>query len=241
LEYRTTFETPQSGQFALALGITEDEASATKVLAPAILSDLDVEGDFEGEQEFKDICEAVGDALLKELEDEDIQLTNVDIHYARERGLEYCILDGDFANLDDLQSLYADLLWGVDVNRLGLADGEFYYDIDTHGWSYDLSDLLDIPLNVDVVWQVTMPGKVKAHNGDELKGRTIRWLIAPDQDDIRFQAISEPKSNTMLWIWIGVAGCIVLVFFLVVIGLVVWYLRRQRRTESSMPPEPPMA
>jgi len=72
--------------------------------------------------------------------------------------------------------------------------------------------------------ELTLPGSVVAHDGDQLDGRTVRWDVPVD--DVRgVSAVSEsPALYQEAWVWIAVTGV------LITVGALVLVWRRRRRS-----------
>jgi hypothetical protein len=96
-----------------------------------------------------------------------------------ERGDEvWCVVTVPFADLGELQQLYAGMQ-GVRVNELALTGDGFVYDVDVEFSETDTGEFGDVA--VDLRWQVTMPGSITSHNAEEADGNTLTWNLALGQ------------------------------------------------------------
>ncbi len=92
----------------------------------------------------------------------------------------WCIYTAAFANLSDLQSVYAGLPGEtLTINQLELRDGTLTYDVS-----------LEASQTEEFTWKLTLPGKITSNNADSVEGQTLTWKIAKGGGVIRLQAES---------------------------------------------------
>jgi hypothetical protein len=136
-----------------------------------------------------------------------------------QRGEEtWCITTTQFKTLDELRGLYQE--WeGIQINRLEISDGKFYYDvnIDTLSESSSFSALTEI------TWAVVLPGTPISHNADQVDENTLTWMPTPKSGVINMHAESEVPRGS------GFPPCGT-VFIGLFVGLI--YLTRYGRTLS---------
>ena len=104
-----------------------------------------------------------------------------------QRGEEtWCITTAQFENLDELRSLYGQRD-GIQINRLEISGGRFYYDIDldTSSGESNFSALTEI------TWSVILPGTPLNHNAEQVDGNTLTWKPASKSGIVNMQAESE--------------------------------------------------
>ena len=81
-----------------------------------------------------------------------------------------------FTDLEEYETLVADLFYGANFSRLEIADDRFYYDLKADmASSYDLMESL--PYEIEVWWIVEVPGAVVNSNADTTSGRTLTWNV----------------------------------------------------------------
>lgn len=82
---------------------------------------------------------------------------------------------------------------------------------------------------------VVVPGRVTDHNGDEVRGRQVTWLIDGDEDARLVVSFTDAdRGRRWWWMLVGVA------VFAVVVGMMLWFDRpsarracRERDRESA--------
>ena len=109
-----------------------------------------------------------------------------------QRGDEtWCITTTQFKDLTELRSLYEQRK-GIRINRLEIADGKFYFDVDID----TLSQTSNFSTLTDITWAVILPGAPIEHNADKVDGNTLTWTVPPKSENINLRAESEvPKSG----------------------------------------------
>jgi hypothetical protein len=138
-----------------------------------------------------------------------------------QRGDEtWCVTTARFNSLEQLRSLYLQQK-GVSVNRLEMAAGRFYYDLDIDTSSQD-SNFSGFSA---ITWALTLPGVPLEHNATRADGKTLTWTITPRSGLVHLQAQSEaeqagPVSPSVIGI---------LLALLAVAGLALLLLRRGAR------------
>lgn len=75
--------------------------------------------------------------------------------------------------------------------------------------------------------ELTLPGTVVAHDGDQLDGRTVAWDVPIDEVRNVSAASESPAIYQEPWAWVAITGS------LVVVGAVVLLLRRRRTSGTS--------
>jgi hypothetical protein len=96
-----------------------------------------------------------------------------------ERGGEtFCVMQGPFANLAELRTLYIDGD-GVAVNTLEMNNGALTYDVDVNMSGGDTAGI--DPTAINMAWKVTVPGTVGNNNADTIEGNTLTWKLTPGQ------------------------------------------------------------
>jgi hypothetical protein len=104
-----------------------------------------------------------------------------------QRGDEtWCITTTQFKDLEELRSLYEQRK-GIRINRLEIADGKFYFDVDID----TLSETSDFSVLTDITWTVALPGAPIEHNADQADGNILTWTVTPKTDNVNLRAESE--------------------------------------------------
>lgn len=91
------------------------------------------------------------------------------------RGSEtWCVTTTSFKNLDQLRQLYLQRK-GIQINRLEISGGTFYYDIsiDTSSRDSNFSGF------TSVTWVLVLSDQPIAQNADEIEGNKLTWRLAP--------------------------------------------------------------
>lgn len=138
-----------------------------------------------------------------------------------QRGDEtWCITTTQFKDLDELRSLYEQKK-GIRINRLEIADGKFYLDVDID----TLSKTSDFSALTDITWTVVLPGAPIEHNAGQVDGNTLTWVVPPKTDNVNLRAESEVPRRGFNFRPCGSA----------LIGLiaVLFHLRRPSNPQSS--------
>ncbi len=104
-----------------------------------------------------------------------------------QRGDEtWCITTTQFKDLEELRSLYEQRK-GIRINRLEIADGKFYFDVDID----TLSEISNFSALTDITWTVILPGVPIEHNANQADGNTLTWTVTPKSENINLRAESE--------------------------------------------------
>jgi len=128
-----------------------------------------------------------------------------------QRGDEtWCITTTRFNNLEQLRSLYLQKT-GINISRLEIAAGRFYYDIDMDTSSQDSS----FSGFSAITWALTLPGAPLEHNATQAEGKTLTWTIIPRSGLVHLQAQSEvdqawPVSPAIIGILLALLAAAVL-------------------------------
>lgn len=117
-----------------------------------------------------------------------------------QRGDEtWCLTTQKFGNPDELRRLY-ETRKGIKINRLEIASGKFYYDIevDTSSTTSDFTNFSEI------TWVVVMPDALTDHNAMQIEGNTLTWNLTPKSGPAHLRAESAARgANTLLLIGVG--------------------------------------
>lgn len=104
-----------------------------------------------------------------------------------QRGEEtWCVTISSFDDLEELRSLYGQRE-GIEINRLEINDGKFYYDVDID----TLSDESGFSALSEITWTVVLPGAPISHNADQVNGNTLTWVPTPKSGIVNLRAESE--------------------------------------------------
>jgi len=134
-----------------------------------------------------------------------------------QRGDEtWCITVTPFENLEQLRGLYEQRK-GISINRLEIADGKFYYDVDLD----TLSETSDFSTLTSITWSVILPGTVIDHNADQVDQNTLTWNPTPQNGIVNLRAESEAPLVDFNFPPCGAA--------LIGLGLVFIHFRRHRK------------
>jgi hypothetical protein len=133
----------------------------------------------------------------------------------------WCITTNSFNNLDQLRKLYLQKK-GIQINRLEISGGTFYYDlsIDTSSRDSDFSGFTSI------TWVLVLPDQPTAQNADEVEGNTLTWHIAPLSGVRDLQA--ESKISPSL-----IAIVIAIVLLALVVGGIIFVVRRRKNQPEN--------
>jgi hypothetical protein len=139
---------------------------------------------------------------------------NVTVTEERRGDETWCITTTPFEDLEGLRNLYEQRK-GITINRLEIADGTLYYDVDVDTSSEDSN----FSTLTEITWTVVLPGTPIAHNADQVDGNTLIWTPTPKTGLVNMRAESEVPSGPNIQI------CGIAVFGL---GGVLILLRRRR-------------
>jgi hypothetical protein len=148
-----------------------------------------------------------------------------------QRGDEtWCVTTQTFDSLAELRQLYESRR-GLQVNRLEIREGQFYYDIDVD----TASEESDFSTAAAITWTVTLPNPPGAHNAEQAEGNTLTWTLAPDSGRVNLQAESAASGPRPAWPWVlggivsvGLCGVVILGG-----GLLFLLMRRAQKPASS--------
>ncbi len=148
-----------------------------------------------------------------------------------QRGDEtWCVTTQKFDNPDELRKLYMEQK-GIRVNRLEIANGTLYYDIDVDTASED-SGFANFTA---ITWKVTLPGTPASHNAGQVDGNTLTWNLAPRSGTINLRAESPARGpNSTLPFLIGGAVLLCACGVVALGGMMAFFRLRQ----SRKPPTP---
>ena len=109
-----------------------------------------------------------------------------------QRGEEtWCITTTAFKDLEELRSLYEQRK-GIQINRLEIVDGTFYFDIDID----TVSETSDFAVPTEITWAVVLPGMPIEHNADEVLETTLSWTVDPESENVNLRAEGEvPRTG----------------------------------------------
>lgn len=140
-----------------------------------------------------------------------------------QRGDEtWCVTVTTFDDLDELRGLYEQKK-GLRVNRLEIADGMFYYDVDID----TSSETSDFSVFESVTWSVSLPGMAAYHNAHRSDGNTLTWELSPQAGMVNLRAespVDNPAGPVSF-----LPGFAALLGLAALIGLGVWRLRAAHR------------
>jgi len=131
----------------------------------------------------------------------------------------WCITAIGFSDLDGLRELYGERN-GVRVNRLEIAEGRLYYDLDLDTSSKESN----FSTFSAITWTVVLPGTPVDHNAPQQIDNMLIWTLAPRTGIITLHAesrLDSPSSLEQAAPWL--LGVLVLV--LAVAALVLLYRR----------------
>ena len=159
--------------------------------------------------------------------------TPADITVTEEqRGDEtWCVTTTKFDNLDELRRLY-EKNKGLTINRLEIADGKFYYDVDVDTSSKESS----YSSFTAVTWTIILPGMPIDHNAAQAHSNTLTWTLVPHTGVVNLHAASAvERANSNLLLAVG--GLIVLGLLGIALagGAGVLYWRRRSRKPGPGP------
>jgi hypothetical protein len=149
----------------------------------------------------------------------------------------WCTFTKDFKNLDEMKAYFSTEMSGMVVNRLEIADGKFYYDVNP-GSTGDTSSLDMLGVAMDFNWVLKVPGKVGANNATKADGNTLTWNLLAKDLPSQFTAEStlgggglfglELPNVSPVVILLVVAACCVLPVIVVIVIVVVILMRRKK-------------
>jgi len=133
----------------------------------------------------------------------------------------WCVTTASFENLDQLRQLYLQRK-GIQINRLEISGGTFYYDvsIDTSSRDSNFSGF------TSMTWVLVLPDQPITQNADEVEGNMLTWHLAPLSGVRNLNAeskISQPLSVVVVEI---------LILILILGGGIYVALRQRKRAEN---------
>lgn len=142
-----------------------------------------------------------------------------------QRGDEtWCVTVTTFDDLDGLRRLYQQNT-GLHINRLEIADGMFYYDVDID----TSSDDSNFSVFESITWTVSLPGAPLDHNARRAEGNSLTWELSPRTGTINLRAASRAEQAGS--VLPGIAAALGLA---ALIGLAVWRLRAARKPSERI-------
>lgn len=171
-----------------------------------------------------------GDETFCEVQNEDMPPNTTTRQETRNEDELWCVYETPFESLEDLRTIYSDT--DTSINTLELESGTLTYDI-----SLDLSGDSSAPMGADVVWMVTMPGKIISHNADTVDGNTLTWQMRGGEIN-KIQATSEVGglnfggNSPILYILGGGAALVFCCIVPLVIGGVVFFLMKKKKSQE---------
>ena len=103
----------------------------------------------------------------------------------------WCVTTQRFDDLDELRRLY-EKQKGIRINRLEIAGGTFYYDVDVD----TSSKTSDFSAFSAITWTVVLPGTPVYHNAAQADGNTLTWHLTPRSGTVNLRAQSEVAEST---------------------------------------------
>jgi hypothetical protein len=154
------------------------------------------------------------------------------IHRIEKRsGIQWCIFEGSFDNLDQLGSDFYNQI-DPTINRLEIRSNTLYYDLDI--------DPNVGSANVNVEWKVVAPGKIVDHNADKVSGCSLSWTLdSTGSQNIQFESKTNAgcssglMSGNTTYIIAGVVCCCCLLL-IVIIVVVVFFVMKRKQKQSRM-------
>lgn len=130
-----------------------------------------------------------------------------------QRGDEtWCVTTARFGDLAELRQLYEQKP-GLHINRLEISDGTLFYDIDMDTSSEE-SNFSGFET---ITWTVVLPGQPVSHNGQQVDGNAVAWIVPPHSGTVNLRA--ESPAAAPLGIAAVVLGILALLALIVVIGI----------------------
>lgn len=204
LRFATEVRADGSGVLTTEIGFNPDDKALLAELADTPVEELDVCGQA-----------ASGEALPPGSRFE-----------REERGPDtYCVAHVPFTSLDDLRQRYVAM--NAEVHELSLEDDRFRYHVTLDLLQGEDASSLDlIGVTPVVTWELTVPGRLVAHNADEVDGGRLVWQVSLGEP-ADFRAESDLGVGLPLaGIALGLAVCGGLAVLLAVTGFILW--RRSR-------------
>ncbi len=133
----------------------------------------------------------------------------------------WCVTTTSFKNLDQLRQLYLQRK-GIQINRLEIGGGRFYYDISIDTSSRDSS----FSGFTSMTWVLVLPDQPIIQNADEAEGNTLTWHLTPLSGARNLHAeskISQPASIVVVE---------VLILLLIIGGGIYVALRQKKQPQS---------
>ncbi len=219
LDTHTEFTSTDQGSFSLSWVMTQEEENMLQSAGAGSAQDL-----------CNEMQTSIQDEASNETNPVEVQYTEAD------NGDRICKLSVSFNSLDELKKLYGE---DTLINRLGVEDGKFYYDVTSSAFEQDTTGL-DFPLAI--TWRVTMPGEVIEHNGDDLQGNTVIWHVTAGEP-AHFYAVSKVGGGLDLGskVWWLVGLCLCLPLLAIVVGVILWLVLRKGKSakaETTSSPAP---
>ncbi len=211
--FKTDISKDMSGTFAFIMDFTADDVETLTAMGSAP-SDLcnELKADAAADEE--------SDAVVTYVENDD--------------GSVACETRIPFADLDELSRVYQDM--DFTVNRLEVADKTLYYDV-----MVTMDDENAMGGFVNIIWDVTFPGKVVQHNGTSQQGNTVTWDFG-DASSMRVTA--ESKVGGMNSLVVGILVAVVLLALMIGAGVFAYAMmtkKPQPEPSADMPAQPPAA
>jgi predicted small secreted protein len=145
----------------------------------------------------------------------------------------WCTYNRSFKNLEEMKTYFADEM-EMEINRLEIKDGKFYYDVKT-GDTTSMSDMSGLPITMTYEWVLKVPGKVGANNATKVEGQTLTWDLTASNMPDSLKAESDIggggglfglDQTTLIILVIGGGCCILAV---IAIAAVVLFLVARRK------------
>lgn len=212
-KFSTTVNEDATGKFVTEFGLTADEITQLEAF---------------GGESFDSMC-TVDEFATGSSE-------NVVVEQEQRGDETWCVATLSFNSLSELEAAYGDM--DVQINTLTLTEDEFVYDVSFNVGAdpeMDLGALAAMGVDLSLVWEVTAPGRVTDHNGDEINGQVVTWNLDPTAAT-SLQVRSQVGGGGF-----NIALVIGLVVAVVVIVAVVIFLLSRRKPAMPQEPQPPVA
>lgn len=219
-DFSTTIEPDGSGEFAIDMTITAEDIKSIEQETGEDFEDYALSET--GEDSLEDSCYVVED---------DIDVPGAFAEFEPRAGGYTCRVTIPFDDIDELIEIYDEIGLAEDLRISMNSDGNLHYrlDIDMYGVEDD-PDLAMLD-DVEIHWNLTVPGSVTDHNADKRRGRTLSWNLLTGDDIVRIDAESVP--STFNWLLYGSIAVLCLCLMTLVVGGVGLFLYFRRKNADD--------
>lgn len=133
----------------------------------------------------------------------------------------WCVTTASFRNLDQLRRLYLQRE-GIQIDRLEINGGTFYYDIsiDTSSRDSNFSGF------TSTTWILVLPDKPVTHNADRVDGNTLTWNVAP------LSGVRNLRAASKIGQPVSVVVVEILILILIIGGGIYVVLRQKKQAKD---------